>query len=101
VQLCLNDSINTPIAQFYPKKSQRFGISGDPAYLEIYPIGEWILDYIIVTFIFIQKMCDAEGGGEGGDGSEARDDIGDQREDVDDGGNNGGYWDGGESGRGW
>jgi hypothetical protein len=53
--LYLNDAAKTPVALFHPKC---FGIIGKkrPAYLEIFPAGEDIMDTILPTFLYVEKM---------------------------------------------
>jgi hypothetical protein len=54
IQLILNDGTKALVANFHTKS---FGIIGDarPACLEILPIGEDMVDTILVTFIYIEK----------------------------------------------
>lgn len=55
LQLILNDGSETTIARFREKS---LGIIGKahPAQLEIQPAGEAIMDTILVTFIYIEKI---------------------------------------------
>ncbi|PFH53535.1 hypothetical protein AMATHDRAFT_137257 [Amanita thiersii Skay4041] len=72
-ELLINNDDQTPVATFH---RGRFGIfrKSQPASLEIYPEGMHMLDLIMVTFVYIQKLRnDREGqsgfdGGGGGDG---------------------------------
>lgn len=56
-QLFLNDSSNTPVAVFHRR---RLGIFRErrPASLEIFPEGQRIIDLILVTFIYVEKLRD-------------------------------------------
>jgi hypothetical protein len=51
----LNDSSDTPIAKFHDRK---FGVlSGpNPATLEIFSAGEHMVELILVTFIYMEKL---------------------------------------------
>ncbi|KAF9463420.1 hypothetical protein BDZ94DRAFT_1258757 [Collybia nuda] len=74
-KLVLNDAARTRVAKF---RTKSYGIIGKahPARLEIQPIGEAIMDTILVTFIHIEKTrkdkerasrnASAGGGGGGG-----------------------------------
>jgi len=52
-ELILNDGSETTVAKFHKKS----GIAGgsQPACLEIFPIGEHMVDTILVTFIYVEK----------------------------------------------
>jgi hypothetical protein len=54
-QLCLDDEESTPVAKF---RKKTIAIIGDshPASLEISPAGVDIIDHIIVTLIYIEKL---------------------------------------------
>ncbi|ESK83750.1 hypothetical protein Moror_2091 [Moniliophthora roreri MCA 2997] len=54
-ELFLKDSAKTPVAKFHRKSSRVVGKSR-PAYLEIFPAGEHMVDEIFVTFIYIEKL---------------------------------------------
>ncbi|PPQ99179.1 hypothetical protein CVT24_009270 [Panaeolus cyanescens] len=59
VELHLNDDSKTPkvIATFHPKKSSLMGLRrGEPAYLEIMPEGQHMIDLIFITFIYAEKI---------------------------------------------
>ena len=71
-QLYLNDEAETPVARFH---TRRLGIfrKARQAFLEIFPAGEHIIDTIVVTFVYIEKVRKAReralrssGGGGGG-----------------------------------
>jgi len=53
-KLILNDGSKSTVAKFHHKK---LGIVGGsrPACLEIFPIGEHMVDTILVTFIYVEK----------------------------------------------
>ncbi|KAF9009728.1 hypothetical protein BDQ17DRAFT_1235777 [Cyathus striatus] len=53
--LFLNDDSKTPVAHFHHK---HYGIfrKKRPASLEIFPAGEHMMDLILVTFIYIEKL---------------------------------------------
>ncbi|KAF5345048.1 hypothetical protein D9758_010441 [Tetrapyrgos nigripes] len=50
-----NDASKTPIAQFHRRRLGLFSKKA-PAYLEIYPQGEHMVDEIFTTFIYIEKI---------------------------------------------
>uniref|UniRef100_A0A0W0G3P3 DUF6593 domain-containing protein n=1 Tax=Moniliophthora roreri TaxID=221103 RepID=A0A0W0G3P3_MONRR len=54
-ELILNDGSKTQVAKFNRKS---FGVIGkaSPAYLEIFPPGEHMVDEIFVTFVYIEKL---------------------------------------------
>ncbi|TFK24618.1 hypothetical protein FA15DRAFT_687387 [Coprinopsis marcescibilis] len=54
-ELFLNDEAKTPVAKYHLK---HYGIIKDvrPASLEIFPSGEHIVDHIIVTFVYLEKL---------------------------------------------
>ncbi|KAF9009733.1 hypothetical protein BDQ17DRAFT_1406716 [Cyathus striatus] len=54
-ELFLNDDSKTPVAHFHHK---HYGIfrKKRPASLEIFPAGEHMMDLILVTFIYIEKL---------------------------------------------
>ncbi|EEB95319.1 hypothetical protein MPER_05725 [Moniliophthora perniciosa FA553] len=54
-ELFLKDSAKTPVAKFNRKSFRVVGKSR-PAYLEIFPAGEHMVDEIFVTFIYIEKL---------------------------------------------
>jgi hypothetical protein len=54
-QLFLNDPSMTPVATFHRKHR---GIFSDkrPASLEVFPPGEHMVDLILITFIYMEKL---------------------------------------------
>ncbi|KIK02644.1 hypothetical protein K443DRAFT_677375 [Laccaria amethystina LaAM-08-1] len=54
-ELCLNDSIDTPVARYH-RSSLGILSPAHAAYLEVFPIGEHIVDLIVVTFIYIERL---------------------------------------------
>lgn len=54
-QLVTNDGSKTPIAYFHQK---RYGVFGKkrPAFLEITPAGGHMIDVIVYTFVYIEKI---------------------------------------------
>ncbi|KAK0461634.1 uncharacterized protein EV420DRAFT_1304852 [Desarmillaria tabescens] len=56
-ELILNDGSETLIARFYTRKLGVFSpANARPAYLEILPDGEHMVDVIFFTFIYIEKI---------------------------------------------
>jgi hypothetical protein len=55
----LNDSIDTPVARYH---CNSLGILSPThaAYLEVFPAGEHIVDLIVVTFIYIERLRQEE-----------------------------------------
>ncbi|KIK64550.1 hypothetical protein GYMLUDRAFT_117162, partial [Collybiopsis luxurians FD-317 M1] len=53
-QLILNDGSSTVVAQFHRRKFILWNTP--PGYLEIFPAGVDIIDTILVTFIYIEKL---------------------------------------------
>ncbi|KAJ8502479.1 hypothetical protein ONZ45_g11716 [Pleurotus djamor] len=76
-KLYLNDRTETPVARSHKLSLGIFGPSHSP-YLEVFPEGEGILDMIIITFVYVEKLRRdnerrrrrgaAGGGGPGGGG---------------------------------
>jgi len=58
-ELKLNDESKTPVAQFHEK----IGVfkQARPAFLEIFPAGEHMVDEILVTFVYIAKLKEDAG----------------------------------------
>ncbi|THU79388.1 hypothetical protein K435DRAFT_697847, partial [Dendrothele bispora CBS 962.96] len=50
-----NDAMKTPVATFHRRKYGIFSKS-EPAYLEIHPAGEHMLDELFITFIFVERI---------------------------------------------
>ncbi|KAK7442480.1 hypothetical protein VKT23_016077 [Stygiomarasmius scandens] len=50
-----NDADKTPVAYFHRRKLGIFSKS-EPAYLEIYPAGEHMVNEIVTTFVYIEKI---------------------------------------------
>jgi len=55
LQLFVNNSSNTPVAVFHPKRCGIFQ-EGRPASLEIFPAGEHMVDLIVVTFVYVETL---------------------------------------------
>ncbi|KAF9265950.1 hypothetical protein L218DRAFT_986112 [Marasmius fiardii PR-910] len=56
-ELTLNNEEKTPVAKFHRKYITKCFIGkGTPAYLEILPAGEHMVDEIFTTFIYIEKL---------------------------------------------
>ncbi|KAJ3529186.1 hypothetical protein NMY22_g9105 [Coprinellus aureogranulatus] len=53
--LYTNDDTNTEVAKFHPADLLTT-LSGQPVTLEIFPPGEHMMDFIIVTFVYIEKL---------------------------------------------
>jgi hypothetical protein len=54
-KLFLNDASTTPVATFHTKN---WGIFSEkrPAFLEIFPPGEHMVELILITFIYMEKL---------------------------------------------
>ncbi|EGN95607.1 hypothetical protein SERLA73DRAFT_162418 [Serpula lacrymans var. lacrymans S7.3] len=55
ISLELNDSSKTPIARYHRRSLGILGKRHDP-YLEIFPVGEHMVDVIATTFIYLEKL---------------------------------------------
>ncbi|KAJ4471132.1 hypothetical protein C8J55DRAFT_435669 [Lentinula edodes] len=53
-ELILNDGSNTPVARFHRRKFILWNTP--PGYLEILPSGVDMIDTILITFIYIEKL---------------------------------------------
>ncbi|KAJ3805292.1 hypothetical protein F5876DRAFT_52093, partial [Lentinula aff. lateritia] len=53
-ELILNDGSNTPVARFHRRKFILWNTP--PGYLEILPCGVDMIDTILITFIYIEKL---------------------------------------------
>ncbi|KIJ92577.1 hypothetical protein K443DRAFT_113354 [Laccaria amethystina LaAM-08-1] len=58
-ELCLNDSIDTPVARYH-RSSLGILSPAHAAYLEVFPIGEHMVDLIVVTFVYIERLRQEE-----------------------------------------
>jgi len=73
LQLFLNDPSEAPVAIFHRKRGGFFRQTR-PASVEIFPVGEHIVELILVTLLYVEKLrqdkeTSADGdGGDGGDG---------------------------------
>ncbi|KAL0947265.1 hypothetical protein HGRIS_013387 [Hohenbuehelia grisea] len=54
-KLCLNDGSKAVVAKYH-RPALGFNTGHSRAYLEIFPLGEGIADYILVTFVYIEKL---------------------------------------------
>jgi len=94
-QLFLNDPSETPVAVFHCKQRQGFFTQERPASVEIFRQGERMIDLILITLLYVEKLRQdkerSRGGGDGG---------GDVGEGGGDGGSFGGPGDGGGGGGG-
>jgi hypothetical protein len=54
-QLFLNDSSNEPIAKFHDRQ---FGLltGPNPAVLEIFSAGKDMVEWILMTFVYVEKL---------------------------------------------
>lgn len=58
-ELFLNDGIDTPVA-CYHRSSLGILSPAHAAYLEIFPVGEHMVDLIVVTFIYMERLRQEE-----------------------------------------
>lgn len=58
-QLRLNSGSKAIVARYHSRRSSPFG-KALSAYIEIFPAGEWIVDTILITFIYIEKLREDE-----------------------------------------
>ncbi|KAF9009727.1 hypothetical protein BDQ17DRAFT_1235527 [Cyathus striatus] len=54
-ELFVNDGSKTPVAHFH-RRHRGFFSKSRPASLEIFPVGQHMMDLIIVTFVYIAKL---------------------------------------------
>jgi len=85
----MNDPSETPVAVFHCKKRQGLFTQGRPASVENFPQGERMIELILVTLLYVEKLRQdkerSRGGGVGG---------GDVGGDVGGGGGDGGSFGG-------
>lgn len=55
-QLVRNDEHQTPVAKFHREHHRMPFIKHRLAFLDIYPPGEDIVDFVFITFLYIQKV---------------------------------------------
>ena len=74
-QLYTNDDTNTHVAKFHQKDIISITPNAKRATLEIYPAGEHMVDLIVVSLVYVEKLrrdreraAHSGGGGGGGDG---------------------------------
>ncbi|KIJ92477.1 hypothetical protein K443DRAFT_685227 [Laccaria amethystina LaAM-08-1] len=67
-ELRLNDGTKTPVA-CYHRRSLGILSPAHPAYLEVFPIGEHMVDLIVVTLIYIERLRQEKKEAQSGGGS--------------------------------
>lgn len=56
LKLVTNDESKMPVARYHPRRLGLLWSNKSDASLEIFPAGEHMMDLIVVTFIYIEKV---------------------------------------------